>query len=358
MPKQIKFNLIIDKKPIRDVDDLLENFNIEDLLETYQNGSLKRWLLVRDLTKEANELDKVKGDAVETALELCRIFHADCIEEQLKQVAYHFDVRQKYFEKLNQMASLKNQRDEMIRSYHSGYDKLLSDMEVHCEDYPFIKTAIMQINREYLGLFILDIQKFYDHFIFDYPLVIIAVMANLEMCTLLTQIMSKDTIFKHISDPKYVTESFVNRYKNNIAIPFTKRCEKKEDLDELKEKTENVFVLKIETNSESYSSGGSAIKSFKTANLKTPFLYIEKDISILPRHVQSFSRATDNYWLDVIPCEKKCMIISMKEGNFIRNAGKNGEKISAKDVNGNFLYFDGIDYMSKNDTDKLVFMEV
>jgi len=131
MPKQIKFNLIIDKKPVRDVEDLLENFNIEDLLEAYQNGSLKRWLLVRDMTKEAAELDKIKGDTIEIACELCRIFHADCTKKLMEQAVYPFEFRQKFKVELEKMETMKNQRAEIILSYHDGYDKLLDAMEVY-----------------------------------------------------------------------------------------------------------------------------------------------------------------------------------------------------------------------------------
>ncbi len=42
MAKVIKFNLICDDKPIRNIEDLQENFCIEDVLKYYQNGLLLR----------------------------------------------------------------------------------------------------------------------------------------------------------------------------------------------------------------------------------------------------------------------------------------------------------------------------
>jgi len=360
MPKQIKFNLIIDKKPVRDVEGLLENFNIEDLLEAYQNGSLKRWLLVRDMAKEAAELDKIKGDAVEAALELCRIFNAECTKEQLKQAAYPFEFRQKFKTELEKMETLKNQRAEIILSYHDGYDKLLDAMEANGDNYAFLKAAINDIFLKFRGLFIFNLYNFYHRFIFDYPLVILAVLANSEMRVLLTQVKSEEQIFQHITNYyKHVTDSYSSRYKAKIPIPFTKRCETEAELAELQNKKAYVFVLEFITDSLSYSSGGSAMASFETKNLKPPFIYVDKNLPIvISPYVQSFAKATDDYWLDVMPRDKKCMVIQMELGNFVRNAGKNGEKLVASDVNGKFLLFDGIDYMSKNDRDCLIFMEV
>jgi len=358
MPKQIKFNLIIDKKPVRDIEGLLENFNIEDLLEAYQNGSLKRWLLVRDMTKEADELDKIKGDAIEAASALCRIFIADCTKEQLKQAAYPFEFRQKFKAELEKMETLKNQRAEIILSYHDGYDKLLDAMEANGDNYAFLKAAINEIFLKFRGLFIFNLYNFYYRFVFNYPLVILAVLANSEMRVLLTQVKSEQEMFEHITDPKFVTEYYSSQYKQKIPIPFTKRCETEAELAELQEKWDKVFVLEFKTDSTSYSSGGSAMRNFETKRLKPPFIYIDKDISIFPSHVQSFAKATNDYWLDVMPSGKKCMIIQMESGNFVRNAGKNGEKLAVGDVNGKFLLFDGIDYMSKNDQDCLIFMEV
>ncbi|MBF0228235.1 MAG: hypothetical protein HQK63_01365 [Desulfamplus sp.] len=42
MTKPIKFNLILDGKPIRDITGLEENFNIDDLLEHYKSGKEKK----------------------------------------------------------------------------------------------------------------------------------------------------------------------------------------------------------------------------------------------------------------------------------------------------------------------------
>ena len=47
MAKTIKFNLICDNQPIRTIEDLQNNFSIEDVLTYYNNRLLHRWLEVR-----------------------------------------------------------------------------------------------------------------------------------------------------------------------------------------------------------------------------------------------------------------------------------------------------------------------
>jgi hypothetical protein len=120
MAKAIKFNLILNGSPVRNTDDLLDNFNIEDLLAAYRNGSLKRWLETRELTEQVAALEKIKGDDIETAMELCRIFHGSPTKQQLETAAYPFAFRQKESEKLQQYKNIKEHKYEIIRTYHGG----------------------------------------------------------------------------------------------------------------------------------------------------------------------------------------------------------------------------------------------
>ena len=59
MAKTIKFNLICDNKKIRTIDDLQDNFCIEDIFDYYENGLLLKWLQVREYNKQAEEVSKI-----------------------------------------------------------------------------------------------------------------------------------------------------------------------------------------------------------------------------------------------------------------------------------------------------------
>lgn len=54
MAKTIKFNLICDNTPVRTIEDLQNNFSIEDVLDYYRNGLLCRWLKVRGYDEEVD----------------------------------------------------------------------------------------------------------------------------------------------------------------------------------------------------------------------------------------------------------------------------------------------------------------
>ena len=60
MAKTIKFNLICDNTPVRTIEDLQNNFSIEDVLNYYRNGLLCRWLKVRGYEEELKKVEKEK----------------------------------------------------------------------------------------------------------------------------------------------------------------------------------------------------------------------------------------------------------------------------------------------------------
>lgn len=181
MTKTIKFNLIVDGKPIRNLDELRENFNIEDVLAFYRNGLLSRWLESRDLTEEFSELKTIPEDDVDAAKALCKIFHSNFTNQQIEMAAYPFAFRRKHIERLEHHESSDAKIREVIRTYHENYSKLLSSIEERSADYPFIKSAIAEMFSHYFELYILDARAFYDRFIKSHPLVILAVLANTDM---------------------------------------------------------------------------------------------------------------------------------------------------------------------------------
>ena len=43
------------------------------------------------------------------------------------------------------------------------------------------------------------------------------------------------------------------------------------------------------------------------------------------------------------------MILHIDKSSYVRSLGKHGEELSSKDVNGEFLVLDGLDYKSNSD---------
>ena len=85
MAKTIKFNLICDEKPVRTIEDLQNNFSIEDVLEYYYNGLLQRWLKVRGYETELEKVSAITTeDSMEIIKDLIKIFEVSVEEEEVE----------------------------------------------------------------------------------------------------------------------------------------------------------------------------------------------------------------------------------------------------------------------------------
>ena len=111
---KIKFNLNFGGEQIRTLDDLRDNFSIEDVLDVYNNGLLVKWL---DVHNHKLELEKVNAihatDARGILTELIRIFDISDdpaeIEESLSVLDY-LEERKKVHEDMKAHVSLITKR--------------------------------------------------------------------------------------------------------------------------------------------------------------------------------------------------------------------------------------------------------
>lgn len=76
MAKTIKFNLILDNYPVRNIEGMQEHFSIEDMLKYFDNGLLLRWLNVRGYEKEYEKVSAIDKNADKKTIitELVKIF--------------------------------------------------------------------------------------------------------------------------------------------------------------------------------------------------------------------------------------------------------------------------------------------
>ena len=99
MAKTIKFNLVCDGKPIRTIEDLQNNFAIEDVLDYYNNKLLHRWLKVRGYDSELELVSKITSkDTMQIIKQLIRIFNIASDNQKMEESIYilkYFDERKK-----------------------------------------------------------------------------------------------------------------------------------------------------------------------------------------------------------------------------------------------------------------------
>ncbi|WP_296557325.1 hypothetical protein [uncultured Acetobacterium sp.] len=157
MAKTIKFNLILDGHPVRNLEGLQAHFSIEDMLMYYKNGLLLRWLDVREYRSQHDAVKIIqKTTDQEIISELIKIFELE-MEESSIEKAIAIYAHQEETRWLNEEYQ-KNafQKNQIILDYHSGYDALIEHMIENMENMALLKADVLILEQEYLGLFILD----------------------------------------------------------------------------------------------------------------------------------------------------------------------------------------------------------
>ena len=182
MAKTIKFNLRIDGKAIRSLEDLRENFVIDDLVEFYDQGLLQKWLSVRGYNEHARKIQSFKRtDDEKLIAEMINIFEIPMekrkFEEELLSLKYKKD-RQRILEETSQ---LMETRTALIDKYHDEYERLLLSLKEHKDDYPSIKVSLDMIQNFYRRLFKVDVVRLFYELKEEAPLAIFAMLMNEEL---------------------------------------------------------------------------------------------------------------------------------------------------------------------------------
>lgn len=305
MAKTIKFNLICDDKPVRTIEDLQENFSIEDILEYYHNKLLLRWLDVRGYKKEYEEVSAITDkEPIEIIKKLIKIFQVESDEKKVAESIYMLE----YQEEKKQLNAIYDkgvrQTKAIIDDYETGYRQHVNEIIEHPEDVARIKASIADMVKNYDYLLYLDRRELFYQLLGNSELAV--------MCFLMNEKLRK-------------------------------------------------YYLPISITAE---NGAASLDTDKDDDKKAMYLRICQMISKadfvakLGENLRSFSGKTDGYWKDLEPKGKKYMIISMASGNYVRSAGLNGGDLGYNDVHNQFVILNGIDYKSNSITDKLLYMEV
>lgn len=297
MAKTIKFNLICDGKAVRTIEDLKNNFSIEDVLEYYQNGLLKRWLKVRGYESELKMVTDIKEtEPIGIVKKLVEIFEVEKEQKKIEEDTYIFEYSKRRAEQLKALEIKETKRDELIIQYHKEYQNLVERIIENKDNMPKIKSCIAEMAQNYFELFKLNHRDLLFNFLESAPKAVFAMLMNCDMRT--------------------------------YYLPSAEKEETSRDKVLLHNKISNL------------------LKDYNTLK------------EMLGEDLKEFSGATDSYWKDIEPKGKKCMILSMETGNFVREAGDNGGDKSAEEIYNQFLIFDGMDYKSNSRIQKLLYMEV
>ena len=354
--KPIKFNLSYGNEQIKTLAELKENCNIDMLLETHSNGLLVRWLTAHGETEKAQKVSEIKTDDKQKALEqLFETLFGSFPTIAQQAAAELFVMRNKEIKRLeNYNSQLHKQEKRIISDYHKGYDTLIENLKKHSENYIALKADMITLYDQYRELLRLDKERFYQIFKEDYPLVLLALMANIPLREFINY--AGETVYNDVWNG---ISKYREREPENIHA--TIKIESKEQLDKFKADNNNkVFGRYYKYYSKYKYSDSVSANDFNVGDY-----YIPMEDWTIPC-TKRFVGTTEQYWKVIVPKKdqqnriNKCMIISMHDGNFVRNCGKQDEELSAKDINGKFFITEegGIDYKCNNYNHQLIYMEV
>lgn len=314
MAKAIKFNLICDGKPIRTIEDLQNNFSIEDVLAYYNNQLLHRWLRVRGYDSELEAVSAINSkEPMDIIKELIRIFDVAANEKKVEESIYML----KYLDERKELCAIYEQEKynaaHIIEDYQAGYRQLVEGIYDNPNDAAIIKANIAEIVTNYSWVLQLDHR---DLFWTLRERSILAIM-----CLLMNQ-GSRDYYLPVVCDDGQNKDIYEN------ASPLLDIEE--DEYSDKKEMFEDICRLIQQSD-------------FSDA---------------LGENLHTFSKETDGYWKDLEPKGKRFMIVSMGNGDYVRSAGQTGGDLSSADILNQFVIVDGIDYKSNSNIRKLLYMEV
>ena len=306
MAKTIKFNLVCDEKPVRTIEDLQNNFSIEDVLAYYDNKLLHRWLGVRGYNTELEAVSAItSSDPMEVIKELIRIFDVVTDEEKVEESIYML----KYLDERKELCAIYEQENynskHIIKDYETGYRQLVEGILENPNDAAVIKANIAEMVANYSWILELNHRELFWTLVRED-------LALAIMCLLM------------------------NEKARNYYLPVEITVE------------DGVTLLDTEQNADKRNMFVKICALIKQSDF----------ISAVQENLVAFSGMTDGYWKDLEPKGKKYMIVSMGEGDYVRSAGHSGGDLSSADVLNKFVIIDGVDYKSNSATRTLLYMEV
>lgn len=336
MAKTIKFNLICDDKPVRTIEDLQENFSIEDILKYYQNGLLLRWLEVRGYEAEYKKVSQIsKIESLEIVKELIKIFDVESNEKKVEEGVYMLQFLEERKELCEAYKQNGFKAQGIIDDYQTGFMQLVDGIIENPNDVARIKANIAELMSGYKwAMDLYHRQLFWD-------------LKNLSPLAIMCFLMNDEarkyylpmSVRKGDDSDASEKEKKVNIAAAAFSVAFVK---KEDDLTAVTNDTEN--------NEDKYKC--------RMYNAICSMIKASDFISRLGDNLHVYAGVTDGYWKDLETKGKKYMIISMGSGDYVRSSGLQGGDLGVTDIENKFVIVDGIDYKSNSSSRKLLYMEV
>lgn len=179
MAKTIKFNLICDGKPIRTVEDLQENFCIEDVLKYYHNDLLQRWLDVRSYKDEHAKVAAIASNKdMDVIKELIQIFAVEMDEKKIEEGIYMLEFMQEKEVLYEAYKKDGFKVKSIVDDYAAGYRQLVDEIVENPQDAAKIKANIAEMVNSYQWVLDLDYRNLFWKLRAFSPLAVMCLLMN------------------------------------------------------------------------------------------------------------------------------------------------------------------------------------
>lgn len=288
MPKVIKFSLPLNNKRIRFLEELKDNFVIDEVVELFHAQTLQHWLACREYTNELKQVKALEGkNQRELVQGLIKVFGVSMGQADLELVLKSMEFRQDFDGAHERYAELGDKLLQIADDRKQQYYQLIEDIKENHDSLEEIRKLLQQIVDRYFDLFSLNFIAFFSRVRDAAPLALIAVLMH--------------------------------------------------------EKTRCFFLR-----SEPIAGDTPAVVRYDPWGLNYILERINQKVSDYPEDfakcIKECRGATDGYWKDLEAKGTKCMVLSCYSDCYVRDAGKVGGDISGRDANQKYLILDGLDY--------------
>lgn len=352
MAKTIKFNLRLNNNQIRNIEDLQNNFSIEDMLSYYENGLLHRWLNVHGYIDELNGVKKINSvTPKEIITKLIKIFNIDDNIENLEESLYILNFQSDQKKQLIETEKRNHNFKELLEDYRKNYEKLIKEILDHPADMPLIKACISQILNEYKWIFELNHREIFFSFLDKSTYAVMALLMNKDSRNYFLPIKvgeKLDSRVKVLEDEMFKLLDTIKKFPGHYTEYENKRriAQIHDALATYKNKYQ--IILDIDTNSDKKQMFCQICELVYNKDFKT----------ILADSLKRKAGKTDGKWIKIEPKKNKYMIISLDYGANIRPTGQDNIILSSDDIFEKFLIIDGIDFKSDSSAGSVLYMEV
>lgn len=350
MSKVIKFNLIVDGKSIRTIDQLKENFNVDDVLEHYESGVLQRWLQVREYEEylikvmEINNQDKIK-----TAYELVLIFDVAKTDEEIKGSLYYLEFKKNAEEQIKNLEKNRFNCIEVVADHYTNYKNVLKMIIERKDDFSYIKQSINEIESSYLELFEFSYMDFYEKMTRNAPLAIFA--------TLMNESLRNYFIYNPESDKLIDTSSTKKAFNLSLKDFFSFQYSSSSNYNKVIVDKVECFMKQF-TEQPGSSTINTMLRDLGQIGAENSKEVIHTWYDTVAKYLKYVVCTTNDYWKDIEPTGKRYLVLFVGRNCMVRNAGRHGEELKENDVLLKYPILSGIDYKCNTPQVPLIYMEV